>query len=188
MIQKVELRFALADTNEKFQSALQLYLAPLLLKFASSDKQVKLQLGKTVKFLLSKFNATPELKLPHKALLDQVKSPNLKAGQESAVVQSYTLLFLSKSIPRLTNEEKKELFPLLIEDISTFKNSVSARLFNISCKILDSLSDSDLSLLANCLTNWKSERDKSFFAEKYYKFMLLHSVSLDANGMIPNNM
>ncbi|GAV27135.1 hypothetical protein PMKS-000596 [Pichia membranifaciens] len=188
LIQKVELRFALADTNEKFQSALQLYLAPLLLKFASSDKQVKLQLGKTVKFLLSKFNATPELKLPHKALLDQVKSPNLKPGQESAVVQSYTLLFLSKSIPRLSNEEKKELFPLLIEDISTFKDSVSARLFNISCKILDSLSDSDLSLLANCLPNWKSEHDKSFLAEKYYKFMLLHSISLDANGMIPDNI
>lgn len=188
LIQKVELRFALADTNEKFQSSLQLYLAPLLLKFASSDKEVRVQLGKTVKFLLSKFNATPELKLPYKALLDQVKSPNLKPGQDPAVVQSYTLLFLSKSIPRLSNEEKKELFPLLIEDMSTFKDSVSARLFNISCKILDSLSDSDLSILANCVANWKSEHDKSFLAEKYYKFMLLHSVSVDASGMIPNNI
>lgn len=188
LIQKVELRFALADTNEKFQSALNLYLAPLLLKFAPSDRQVKTQLGKTVKFLLSKFNATPELKLPYKALLDQIKSPNLKPDQDSTVVQSYTLLFLSKSVPRLSSDEKKELFPLLLEDISTFKYSVSARLFNISCKILDSLSDADLSELSDCLTSWKSEADKSFLIEKFYKFMLLHSVALGANGLIPNDI
>jgi proteasome component ECM29 len=188
LIQKVELRFALADSTEKFQSALNIYLAPLLLKFASNDKQVKLQLGKTIKFLLSKFSATTELKLPVNALLDQIKKPNLRPDQDPTMVQSYTLLFLSKAIPRLSISELLELFPNLFIDISTFKNSIAARLFNISCKILDSLSDSDILKLSPCLSNLERKTDKEFIAEKYYKFMLLNSISLDSNGLIPNNI
>jgi proteasome component ECM29 len=189
LIQKVELRFALADTNEKFQSALNVYLAPLLLKFASNDKQAKLQLGKTIKFLLSKFNSTPELKLPAEALLEQVKNPNLKLDQDPTVVQSYTLLFLSKSIPRLTEKEQLELFPKLLSSINNFKDSVAARLFNISCKILDSLAN-DAENLASLSELFHSLEvaDREYLLVKYYKFMLLHTASTDANGQIPSNL
>lgn len=188
LIQKVELRFALADTDEKFQSALDIYLAPLLLKFASNDKQVKIQLGKTIKFLLSKFNATPDLKLPSKNLLDQIKLPNLKPDEDATMVQSYSLLFLSKSIPRLTVDEKMLLFPQLLDGISHFKDSVGARLFNISCKILDSLDDAHLLALSSSLVGLKNETDRVFLAEKYFKFMLLHSISTGSTGSIPNNI
>lgn len=193
LIQKVELRFALADTNEKFQSALNIYLAPLLLKFASTDKQVRLQLGKTIKFLLSKFNSTPSLKLPCDKLLDQIKSPNLKPDQDPTIVQSYTLLFLSKSIARLSIDEQLNLFPLLLENISSFKDSIAARLFNISCKILENLNiDSDLPKLYSndkllSILN-DDNKDGLYLLEKYYKFMLLHSIPLATNGIIPNDI
>ncbi|KAG0682546.1 proteasome component M29 [Pichia californica] len=189
LIEKVELRFALADTNEKFQSTLNLYLPPLLLKFASNDNKVKIQLNKTIKFLLSKFNATPGLKLPSKELLNQVKSPNLNPNQDPTIVQSYTLLFLSKSIPRLSIDEQIDLFPYILENISTFKPSISARLFNISCKILDNINEIDKSYIIkfssnkNLLKILQNENDKSFLIEKYYKFMLLHSISTLNNSI-----
>ncbi|GMM44700.1 Ecm29 protein [Pichia kluyveri] len=196
LIQKVELRFALADSNEKFQSALNLYLAPLLLKFTSNDKNVKLQLGKTVKFLLSKFNATPQLKLPVLDLLNQIKSPNIKSNEDPTIVQSYSLLFLSKAIPRLSIDEQLDIFPKLLMDISTFKISISARLFNISCKILNSLITETndekeklkfLTLLSESFQQM-NDVDKEFMMIKYYKFALLNPISVGSNGLIPNNI
>lgn len=188
LIQKVELRFVLAESSGKFQSALNIYLAPLLLKFATNDKQVKLQLSKTINFLLSKFNSTPELKFPVFALIDQTKKPNLKPYQDATLVQSYSLLFLSKAIPRLSNSELLDLFPKVLDNISNYKDTVSARVFNISCKILSLLSDDDITKLSSVLSTLESESDIEFLIEKYYKFMLLHSVPLGSNGVIPNNI
>ena len=45
LISKVELRFALADTDSKLQSILQTYLAPLLLKLASDHVSVRNKVG-----------------------------------------------------------------------------------------------------------------------------------------------
>ncbi|TID15442.1 hypothetical protein CANINC_004408 [Pichia inconspicua] len=189
LIQKVELRFALADTTQKFQDSLNVYLAPLLLKFASQDQQVKLQLGKMIKFLLSKYNSTPELKFPAITLYEQVKSPNLKPNQDHTIVQSYTLLFLSKAIPRLEIDEKFDMFAKILTGISDMKDSVAARLFNISCRLLVELSfDKDsIERISSILINL-NESDKAYVTEKYYKFMMLQPVQPQSNGIIPNNI
>lgn len=144
LIQNVELRFALADSTEKFQSALNTYLAPLLLKFAVDDTQVRTQLAKTIKFLLSKINATSELKLPAQSLLNQIREPNLKPNQNATIVQNYTLLFLSKAITRLSEDERYDIFFNLLNNISGFTVSVAARLFNISCKVLELSPDANM--------------------------------------------
>lgn len=194
LIERVELKFALADSNEKFQSTLNLYLAPLLLKFASNDNNVRIKLNKIIKFLLSKFNSTPNLTLPSIDLLNQVKNPNLNSNQDSTIVQSYTLLFLSKSIQRLSINDQINLFPNLIENISTFKDSISARLFNIICKILNNLIENNNNSLLNLTSNSillnilkNNLNDKKFLFEKFYKFMLLHSININ-NNQIPNNI
>lgn len=187
LIQNVELRFALADSTEKFQSALNTYLAPLLLKFAVDDTQVRTQLAKTIKFLLSKINATSELKLPAQSLLNQIREPNLKPNQNATIVQNYTLLFLSKAITRLSEDERYDIFFNLLNNISGFTVSVAARLFNISCKVLELSPDANMdrfSSLLECLP----EKDKQFLEEKYFKFMLLHPVTAGVNGSISNNI
>lgn len=184
LIQKVELKIALATTPEGFQCAFDTYLPPLLLKFASNDQQVKTQIISTTKFLLSKFNTTSTLKVPVDALLKQVKTPNVPIGSDPASVQNYSLLFISKGIDRLDNKQKLDLFSQIWIQISTFTPSVAARLFNIGLKLLISFDGS----IVPPLPEFKNEDDSKFIFEKFYKFMLLHPTKLTENGQIDNTV
>lgn len=46
LLDKVELRFALADSDVKLQTALQTYLTPVLLKLASEHVNVRNKVGR----------------------------------------------------------------------------------------------------------------------------------------------
>lgn len=182
LIQKVELRIALATTPEAFQRAFDTYLPPLLLKFASPNPQVKSQIMSTTKFLLSKFNTTPTLKVPINALLEQVKLPNVSSGSDSSSVQNYSLLFISKGIDRLDGDQKLDLFSKIWDSISTFSPSVTARLFNIGLKLLVSFDS-----IVPPLPEFTNADDSKFIFQKFYKFMLLHPTKLTENGQIDNS-
>ncbi|ODV86213.1 hypothetical protein CANARDRAFT_211632 [[Candida] arabinofermentans NRRL YB-2248] len=189
LIEKVELRIALANTDDKFESSLKLYLAPLLLKFASPHSPVRTQIGKTVKYLLTRLNSTPNVKLPIDALLKQVKNPTVPNGADPTVVRSYTLLFISKGITRLSEEEKKQLLPQIIEGISKQASTISARLFNILLKLLDfkieiKNKDDEKSFRAFLKFDENSD-DEKFLIEKFYKLMLMQPVQLNAENTIP---
>ncbi|GMM28830.1 Ecm29 protein [Martiniozyma asiatica (nom. inval.)] len=177
LIQKVELRLALAKTDDAFQTQFNTYLTPLLLKFASTDPLVKQALIKTIKFLLSKFNTIPNLKVPYIELLDQIKNPNLKQGQDSTLVQTYSLLFLGKGIDRQTQNEKSQLFSLIWSGISNYKLSVAARIFNISCKLIVSMDELPSFPVLDL-------NDDKFVFDCLYKLMLLHPTKLGENGQI----
>ncbi|KAG7801594.1 hypothetical protein KL944_003326 [Ogataea haglerorum] len=187
LVEKVELRLALADTDEKFESALNLYLAPILLKFSSSDVAVKTQINKIVKYLLTRIN-TSHVKLPIRNLLSQVKSPNVAASVDPTVVQSYTILFISKGLPRLSERERLELIPLIIDGISTMKDATASRMFNVLCKLLldwhadDSHKDSYLS-------SWNvNDSDQTFLITKFSEFMLMGPVLPDESHNIPQDL
>lgn len=173
---------ALAATPEAFQTAFTTYLPPLLLKFASTDAQVKAQIISTTKFLLSKLSTTPTLKVPIDALLDQVRNPNIPPGSDPSSVQTYSLLFLGKGVDRLDEDERLKLFSKLWNGISTFSISAAARLFNIGLKLLISLG----SIVPPFPEITKD--DSEFIFHKLYKFMLLHATKLKENGMIDNTV
>ncbi|ODV98410.1 hypothetical protein PACTADRAFT_185071 [Pachysolen tannophilus NRRL Y-2460] len=136
LVNKVELRIALADTDEKFESSLKLYLAPLLLKLASPNSEVRTTILKSVQHLITRINAATSIKLPIDALLKQVKSPKVADGLDPTSVQLYSALFVSKGIDRLSQEEQKKLIPEVIHGISDLQPSIASRCFHILCKLI----------------------------------------------------
>ncbi|GME95284.1 unnamed protein product [[Candida] boidinii] len=87
LIEKVELRLALANTDEKFESSLKIYLTPLLLKLASPLQDVKKQVLNAINYIITRFNSSKNLKLPIDSLLNQLKDEKLNSMENSINVQ-----------------------------------------------------------------------------------------------------
>ena len=142
LIEKVDLRLALADTSEKFERNLQAFLAPLLLKLASPYHSVRTNVLNSLKNILSRLTSLTNVKLPVEKLITQAKTvevilPNCHDTSLLNNVKLYSLLLASKGIDRLkTQEERKKLLPIIMNDISKAPFNVAARLFHILCKIL----------------------------------------------------
>ncbi|ODQ79609.1 hypothetical protein BABINDRAFT_161989 [Babjeviella inositovora NRRL Y-12698] len=137
LIDKVELRIALAATALQFEAAIKVYLSPLLLKLASPHAPVRQQILQTIQHLVTRINAYPEIQLPVSALMAQVKAPSVPAGADAYTVRIYSLLFISRGIDRMSPLEMTEFLPELVKGISLFTQPVvAARIFSCVCKIL----------------------------------------------------
>lgn len=138
LINKVELRIAMADTDTKFESALNLYLCPLLLKLASPHQSVRQELLKFIQQLIPRINSAKTIQLPFTKLIEQAKKPNLKDGLDGSTVQLYTLLFASRAVDRLPDDfdQRVVLVRDLVLGISQFSEKFSARFFHIFIKLL----------------------------------------------------
>lgn len=191
LVEKVELRLALADSPEKIQQIVDTYLAPLLLKLSSKEQAVRLEVIKCIKIVLARFNAYTNLKLPVDTLIKQAKYPQVPESNDIKNVQLYSLLFASKGISRLSNLQKQELLPSLIEGISDYNQLVNARLFGILCKLIISYDKKDMnvdngdSFRKFLQLDGKNAGYEHYLIEKFSQFMLLQPVKTDASGLIP---
>ncbi|KAK6205621.1 proteasome stabiliser-domain-containing protein [Scheffersomyces amazonensis] len=186
LINKVELRIALAENDKQFESSLQLYLAPLLLKLASPHGQVRSSILKIIQQLLPRIAAARTIKLPLVALLNQVKTPNISPGSDATSLRLFSLIFVSRGIERLSDLEKKDLIPIVIEGISKFPGNVSARLFNVLCKLLEnwkspSLDTEDYNNMSRFLHFIDNPNDENYLSQLISKFFLLQATP---NGSI----
>ena len=134
LINKVELRIALADSDSKFQGALDLYLCPLLLKLGSTHSSSRSAVLNFIKDLISRLNGAPAVQLPVLKLIEQSKKPSLPAGSSVASTQLYSLLLAAKGLDRL--EDKQSLIKPLLEGIEAFEGPVCSRLFNLFIRSL----------------------------------------------------
>lgn len=131
LIGKVEFRIAMADTDEKLQSLLQTYLAPLLLKLASDSVEVRNKVISVCQHVNTRVKA-PSIQLPVAALLKQFKE------QKSQLVRHFDLVYAQQGIDRLGSDARVEiLFPLLqgIAEIGT-STSQGAIVFNLVLRLL----------------------------------------------------
>ena len=142
LIEKVDLRLALADTPEKFEKNLQVFLPPLLLKLASPYHSARTNVFNSLKNILSRLSSLTDVKLPVAALIQQVMTveSTLPDCHDPALlnnVKLYSLLLASKGVDRLqSKEEKKALLPIIMNNISNAPVTTAARLFHIFCKVL----------------------------------------------------
>lgn len=178
LVNKVDLRIALAESDSQLEHALYLYLAPLLLKLASPDAQVRLAVFKSIQNVFPRITAARSLQLPVEALLTQIKDPKLGSSLNSSQVRLYSLLFLSKGVERLNAEAQHALIPELVTGISLYPVSVAARLFSILVKLLAGwkapVVDSETANLARGAYGFdKNPADEVFIAEKISKFFML---------------
>lgn len=177
LVNKVDLRIALAESDAQLEQSLQLFLAPLLLKLASPHAEVRQAVFKTVQNVFPRITAARTLQLPVEALLNQVKDPKVAPGADPAQARLYSLLFLAKGTERLTPEARYALVPAVVGGISQFAPSVSARLFGILVKLLEGYKaperTSDEFQAMNLVLFAQNPQDEVFLAEKIAKFFML---------------
>lgn len=178
LINKVELRIALAADDTQFEQSLKLYLAPLLLKLASPYPEARKAVLNIVQYLIPRFTAARSIKLPIEALLDQVKTPRIPHDANPSTVRLYSLLFVSRGVDRLSDDEKRLLVPKVIENISKYPSSVSSRLFNILTRLLvtwkaPARDSAEYPQMAAFLTFDKNPDDERFLAINISKFLMM---------------
>ncbi|KKK24759.1 hypothetical protein AOCH_002222 [Aspergillus ochraceoroseus] len=171
LISKVELRIALADTDQKLDALLNTYLAPLLLKLSSDSLAVRNKVISVCQHVNTRIKA-PAIKLPVAALLKQFKE------QKSQLIRHFDLIYLQQGIDRLGPDARVEiLVPLLqgISEIGTATNQ-GAVVFNLVLRLLPLLklppkdSEDDLNLKSRL---GLSDQDTAFLSSWFTKLLLL---------------
>ncbi|KAF2422587.1 ARM repeat-containing protein [Tothia fuscella] len=132
LINKVEMRIALASTNDKLAGLLKTYLAPLLLKLASEHASVRNKIIAICQHVNTRVK-DPSVQLPVAALLGQFKE------HKTPLIRHFDLLYVQQGMLRLSTREKADLLPALVsgvaEDIST-PNKSGSNLFNLLLQAL----------------------------------------------------
>lgn len=111
LVDKVELRIALTDTDQKFENVLNTYLAPLLLKLASEHVSVRNKVISICQHINTR-TKPQNIRLPVTALLKQFKAA------ETPLIRHFDLLYIQQGVTRLEPSEIADLFPLLISGFS----------------------------------------------------------------------
>lgn len=186
LVEKVELRFALSDTPDKFEQNLNTFLPPLLLKLGSSYASVRQAVLNSLRDILGRLNSLTSVKLPVEKLLLQSQNPPLT--QETNNVRLYSLLLASKGVDRLQVEERCRLIPVAMRQISKLPESTAARVFHIVCKLITSWvppqrgskeEDEALEFL-----KIEDREDLEFLARKFTQFFFLIPVKADPHTRI----
>lgn len=175
LVNTVELRIALAESEPQLEKALGQFLPPLLLKLASSNAEVRQAIFKIIQHVFPRISAAATLQLPVVALVQQAKTPNLLQDLDSSLVRLYSLLFASKGVERLSTMDQAQLLPFVVDGISSLPEKVAARMFGLLTKILVNLSPQDavFTLSLDDTSRIGSIDDQKFLALKFTKFFLL---------------
>lgn len=190
LVNNVDLRLALAETDSQLEQTLAQLLTPLLLKLGSLDPEVRQAVFKVIQNVFPRITAAPTLQLPVEPLLGQIKEPNIAAGIDSSTVRLYSLLFLSKGVERLTPELKSILVPKVIKNISLLPPSAAPRMFSVLVKLLASWKaptrdSAEYVNMRETLGFDVSASDECFLAKKAGKFLMLQPNSADAPIALP---
>ncbi|RDW57423.1 ECM29 family proteasome component [Aspergillus mulundensis] len=171
LISKVELRIALADTDEKLESLLGTYLAPLLLKLGAHSHAVRSKVISVCQHINTRVKP-PAIKLPVAALLKQFKE------QKAQLIRHFDLIYLQQGIDRLGSDARVEILVPLLQGISEIGTSANqgAVVFNLVLRLLPLLklppkdSADDISLKARLDL---SDQDTQFLSYWFARLLLL---------------
>ncbi|RAL08677.1 ECM29 family proteasome component [Aspergillus homomorphus CBS 101889] len=177
LISKVELRIALADSDDKLEALLNTYLTPLLLKLGSESIAVRNKVISVCQHINTRVQ-NPTIKLPVAALLKQFKE------QKSQLIRHFDLLYVQQGLHRLGSSARVEiLLPLLqgISEIGTSSNQ-AATVFNLVLRLFPLMnlppkdSDEDLKLKSQL---GLSDQDTKFLSSLFGKLLILSPADKD---------
>ena len=108
LVGKVEMRFALADSDGKLQTLLSTYLTPLLLKLASEHAAVRNKVITVCHHINNRLKSSSNVSLPVQGLLRQFREV------ENGLVLQLDLMFISLALERITADDGIDLLPDLL--------------------------------------------------------------------------
>ncbi|CAG8556325.1 12390_t:CDS:10, partial [Acaulospora morrowiae] len=116
LLENVELRFALAETDVQLEKTLNIFLSPVLLKLASPHEEVRKKVIDVLTHINKRVRPKNDIKLPLIPLIDLVCTEKVT---KSAFVKNFAIMYLEMAYNRLTEEDKITHLPSLIENISS---------------------------------------------------------------------
>ncbi|KAJ3192246.1 hypothetical protein HK101_006845 [Irineochytrium annulatum] len=140
LLENVELRFALADTDAKFEKALTSFLSPVLMKLESPHEEVRTKVTSICGHVSKRLKANSSLKIPVGPLLDLFIKEREKG--KGLFVQNFALIYLEMGFARLSEEvrilgmEAREHLPKLVVDISKRQPAQMQTIFNVALPII----------------------------------------------------
>ncbi|KAK9371250.1 proteasome stabiliser-domain-containing protein [Lipomyces kononenkoae] len=175
LVNKVEMRIALANTDEKLEALLKVYLAPLLLKLGSPHEDVRNKVVSICNHINTRIKSK-SISLPTESLLAQFKA--CKVESESILMRNFCLMYIQMAVDRLTREQQNNILPHVINGISSYERQFQKSLFAIVLKLLplweapERGSESEDSLRVQFGFD-KSEADAQFLSKHFTAVMLL---------------
>ncbi|TPX38193.1 hypothetical protein SmJEL517_g00223 [Synchytrium microbalum] len=136
LLDNVEMRFALADLESKFESQLAIYLAPVLLKLDSPHASVKTKVTSICGHVNKRLKSNPAIKIPIAAVCDLWTNTQL-----SNFVKNFALIYLEMGFARASEQETQLLLPKLIRGISTRLPSQQIVAFHIALPVLTKIKE-----------------------------------------------
>ncbi|KAF9128817.1 hypothetical protein BGW39_004708 [Mortierella sp. 14UC] len=112
LLDNVELRFALAESDTQLEKTLNTFLCPILLKLASPVENVRAKVVSILTHINKRVRSKPAIRLPVTPLLQQFSTNG------SVLVKNFTLIYIEMGYGRLSLEEKLAGLPQLIRGIS----------------------------------------------------------------------
>ncbi|KAF9401765.1 hypothetical protein BGX21_000669 [Mortierella sp. AD011] len=112
LLDNVELRFALAETDPQLEKTLNTFLCPILLKLASPVEVVRSKVIAILTHINKRVRPKPDISLPVTALLQQFST------NTSVLVKNFTLIYIEIGFERISLEDKLTALPQLIKGIS----------------------------------------------------------------------
>ncbi|KZF26885.1 major component of the proteasome [Xylona heveae TC161] len=133
LVGAVELKIALAESDTSLEAILKVYLAPLLLKLASDHLSVRNKVISVCQHINTRITL-PSIKLPVAALLKQFKE-----NPAVPLIRHFDLHYIQQGLERLQPADRIEIFPALLNGISSDVESSpthGAALFNLVLRLL----------------------------------------------------
>ncbi|KAF9962710.1 hypothetical protein BGZ70_007955 [Mortierella alpina] len=112
LLDNVELRFALAESDSQLEKTLNTFLCPVLLKLASPTENVRAKVIAILTHINKRIRPKPSIKLPLQPLLLQF------SHNSSVLVKNFTLIYIEMGYERIAVEEKVDLLPQLIKGLA----------------------------------------------------------------------
>jgi proteasome component ECM29 len=105
LLENVEFRFALADTDAKFEKAISTFFAPVLLKLDSPHESVRQKVTAICGHVSKRLKANTNLAVPVESLLNLFTTDPSKPAGPGPLVKSFALIYLEMGFARLKSEE-----------------------------------------------------------------------------------
>ncbi|CEP12173.1 hypothetical protein [Parasitella parasitica] len=113
LLENVELKLAMCNTDSQLEKTIQIFLPPVLLKLASNNAESKKKVMEILSHINKRVKSNDTIKLPFDALLSQFTD-----GSVSVFVKNFTLIYLEMAASRLSAEETAQHMPEFLRGIS----------------------------------------------------------------------
>ncbi|KAI8147438.1 proteasome stabiliser-domain-containing protein [Fennellomyces sp. T-0311] len=126
LLENVELKLAMCNTDAQLERCINLFLAPVLLKLASPHEQVRRKVMEVLSHINRRAKLNKSIKLPFDALLQQFMDEKI-----SAMVKNFTIIYLEMCVDRMAVDETAQHISSFLKGISRRPESQRVTIFHM---------------------------------------------------------